>query len=113
LEDGDMDEKKTCCVCQQPFVPHPKVKRRQKTCATKACRNALKRQRAKTWREQNPDYFKGRYETAIKQWYEKNANYKKRYRLEHPEYVRRNVLYLKTHRQRKGAHQQKSKRSDA
>jgi hypothetical protein len=33
------------------------------------------------WREQNPDYFKGRYEIMLKDWYKKNPDYKKQYRL--------------------------------
>lgn len=96
-----MHDKKICCVCQQEFVPHPKVKDRQKTCAAASCRREWKRRVNKAWREQNPDYFKGRYDTMLQAWYEKNREYKKSYRQEHPEYVRKNTLYLKVHRQKK------------
>ena len=95
-----MHEQKECCICHQLFVPHPRLKERQRTCAAALCRRELKRQMNRTWREQNPDYFKGRYDTMLKAWSEKNRNYKKRYRQEHPEYVQKNVLYLRAHRRK-------------
>jgi hypothetical protein len=52
------------------------------------------------WREQNPGYFKGRYEMMLKPWYEKNAAYKQEYRQRHPEYRKKNALYLKAYRQK-------------
>ncbi len=96
-----MSGKKVCCICQRSFVPHPRIKDRQKTCAAPACRRELKRQANKAWRERNPDYFKGRYEIMLKDWYEKNGDYKKRYRQTHPEYVRKNVVYLRSFRAKK------------
>jgi hypothetical protein len=95
-----MNGKKVCCVCQRPFAPHPRVKERQKTCAAESCRKELKRRTDRAWRAQNPDYFKGRYDTMLKEWHEKNRDYKKRYRQEHPEYVGKNIRYLKVHRQK-------------
>jgi hypothetical protein len=76
-----MSRERMCCVCQRSFVPHPKLKDRQRTCAAKACREELKRHRDKAWRAQNPDYFRGRYEIMLKEWYKKNPDYKKQYRL--------------------------------
>jgi hypothetical protein len=96
-----MDGKKNCCICQQTFIPDPRVKKRQKTCAAELCRKELKRRTDRAWRAQNPDYFKGRYDIMLKEWNKKNADYKKRYRLEHPEYVQKNVIYLKTYRHKK------------
>jgi hypothetical protein len=92
---------KMCCICQRHFVPHPSLKDRQRTCAAVSCRKELKRRTNKRWREQNPDYFRGRYETTLKDWYEKNGTYKQRYRQGHPEYRNKNVLYLKAYRQKK------------
>jgi hypothetical protein len=95
-----MHEQKACCICQQPFVPHPRLKDRQKTCAAASCRIELKRRANQDWRAQNPDYFLERYDTMFKTWNEKNRDYKKRYRQEHPEYVQKNRLYLNAHRRR-------------
>lgn len=92
-----MHEQRECCICHQPFVPHPRLKERQKTCAAALCRNELKRQANRRWREQNPDYFKERYDTMFKVWSEEHRDYKKRYRQAHPEYVQKNLLYLKAH----------------
>jgi hypothetical protein len=55
----------------------------------------------KAWRERHPNYFKGRYSTKLKEWFKKNADYKKKYRWEHPEYVVRNAQYVKAYRQKK------------
>ncbi len=96
-----MHEQKVCCVCQLQFDPHPRVKKRQKTCGAVLCRKELQRRSSKAWRERHPDYFKGRYEVTLKEWYEKNGEYRKRYRQEHPEYVKKNALYVKAHRDKK------------
>jgi hypothetical protein len=95
-----MHEQKECCICHQPFVPHPRLKDRQKTCAVASCRRELKRCANKDWRAQNPDYFLKRYNTMLKAWNEKNKGYKKKYRHGHPEYVHKNVLYLNDHRRK-------------
>jgi hypothetical protein len=76
-----MNRERICCVCQRSFVPNPRVKDRQKTCTAQACRAEWKRRGNVAWREQNPDYFKGRYEIMLKDWYKKNPDYKKQYRL--------------------------------
>ncbi len=96
-----MDRKKTCCICQREFLPHRSLKDRQKTCADAFCRKELKRQLDAAWRKKNPDYFKGRYLSTLKVWHQKNPEYKKQYRQKHPEYVRKNVLYLRAYRLRK------------
>jgi hypothetical protein len=91
---------KVCHICQQHFVPHPSLKARQKTCGAAPCRKELKRRIDKAWRERNPDYFKGRYDTVLKAWHAEHPYYKKQYRQEHPEYRRKNALYLKEYRQK-------------
>ena len=40
------------------------------------------------------------YATTLKEWYAKHADYKKKYRQGHSAYRRKNVLYLKTYRQK-------------
>ena len=92
--------KQTCFICQRRFVPNPRLKDRQKTCAAETCRKELKRRANRSWRERNPDYFKGRYETMLKAWYEDNKDYKTRYRRQHREYVKKNKLYVQVHRQK-------------
>jgi hypothetical protein len=95
-----MHEQKACCICHESFIPHPRLKDRQKTCAAASCRRELKKRTNKDWRAQNSDYFRERYETTLKAWHEKNRDYKKKYRQERPEYVQKNLLYLKAHRRR-------------
>jgi hypothetical protein len=99
-----------CCICCQRFVPHPSLKKRQKTCAAEPCRKELKRRANKVWREQNPGYFKDRYRTKLKAWHVQHAEYKKKYRQEHPEYVKKNLLYQQAYKKRKALHLQEEKK---
>jgi hypothetical protein len=89
------------------IYPHPSIKGRQRTCGAQPCRKELKKRSDKVWREKNPDYFKDRYEMALKDWYENNTEYKQRYRREHPEYVKKNLSYVRAYRRRKGSLSQK------
>ena len=51
----------TCIICQESFVPHPKVGLRQKACRKLSCQLERKRRNQKAWLASEPDYFKGRY----------------------------------------------------
>lgn len=51
----------TCIICQEPFMPHPKVGLRQKACRKLSCQLERKRHNQKAWIASEPDYFKGRY----------------------------------------------------
>ncbi len=49
--------RKRCCICRDPFWPHPRVKGRQRACRKPACQKARRAQTQKAWRERNPDYW--------------------------------------------------------
>lgn len=48
---------KRCCICRDPFWPHPRVKGRQRACRKPACQKARRALTQKAWRERNPDYW--------------------------------------------------------
>ena len=83
------EERQTCCICSASYIPHPKVGTRQKTCGNPICQRIRKENNNARWRRNNPDYDKNDYD-RIKACLEKNHGYLKRYRQNHPEYVRKN-----------------------
>lgn len=52
--------RKRCCICQDLFWPHPRVKTRQRACRKPECQKARRAQTQKTWREKNRDYWRAR-----------------------------------------------------
>jgi hypothetical protein len=98
-----MPKRQRCPCCHCLFVPNPRVKERQHICGRRDCRREQKQQLDERWRSQNRDYFRGRYPQQ-KQAYGTRADYRRRYRKDHPDYVRRNAAYVKKHkaRRRKG-----------
>lgn len=96
-----MPERRRCVFCRRLFIPDPRVKERQKTGRREPCWKAQKRASDERWRSQQPDYFQGLYPHQ-KELYGTRADYKKRYRKEHPEYVRRNAVYVRAWRERQG-----------
>jgi hypothetical protein len=95
-----MPKQKRCPYCRQLFVPDPRLKERQATCGRQECRRQKKRQSDQEWRSSHADYFRGIYPQQ-KQAYGTRAEYRKRYREEHPEYVQRNAAFVKTYRSRR------------
>ena len=95
-----MPERRKCPFCHQLFMPDPRVKKRQTTCGRQECRSKQKHQLDERWRSQNPDYFRGMYPQQ-KQAYGSRADYRRRYRKEHPEYVQRNTAFVKEYRRRR------------
>ncbi len=51
---------KRCCVCKDPFWPHPRVGTRQRACRKPECQKARRAETQKAWREKNPDYWTAR-----------------------------------------------------
>ena len=92
-----MPKRRKCLFCRRLFIPDPRVKERQKTCGRQECRREQKRQLDARWRSQHRDYFRGLYPHQ-KQAYGTRAEYRKRYRKEHPDYVRRNTAFVKKFR---------------
>jgi hypothetical protein len=88
-----------CCVCRHWFTPNPRVKQRQKICGQQACRQELKRRSNQCWRSQHLDYFRGCYPHQ-KDVYGTRSDYKRRYRQQHPDYVRRNATFVRQYRRR-------------
>ena len=67
---------KSCQSCGRYFHPHPRVGEHQQCCGRAECRKKYEKKYRKTWKEENPDYFKGRY-PKIKEWLDKNPGYLK------------------------------------
>ena len=94
-----MAKRRKCPYCGSWFTPHPRLKERQKTCGKPACRRQHKRKYDGKWRARHPDYFRGLYGEQ-KEAYGTRAAYKKEYRKQNPDYVRRNAAYVQAYRQR-------------
>lgn len=75
-----MLRRKRCQYCAGLFVPHPAVGRRQKSCGAPACRGARRAEAQRSWVEDNPGYFRGRYEGVVKPWLERHAGYLRQHR---------------------------------
>jgi hypothetical protein len=52
---------KVCIICQENFIPDPRVGDRQKVCKKTYCKLQRKKLAQHNWLRQNPGYFKGRY----------------------------------------------------
>ena len=80
--------RRKCCSCRKMFTVCAHVPDQQ-YCSERICQN----QRRQKWRKQkkasDKDYKANQYD-AQKRWCRKNQDYWRRYRDEHPEYVKRN-----------------------
>ena len=94
-----MLKKRRCHHCHRLFVPDPRLKERQKTCSRPECRRSQKHLSNKEWRSLYPDYYRNIYQQQ-KETYGSRAEYKKRYRKQNPEYVRRNAAFVQKYRER-------------
>jgi hypothetical protein len=93
-----MPPRRRCPFCRRWFYPHPRLKQRQKTCGRPECRQKQKRKSNHQWRTKHPDYFCGAY-AYQKEIYGTRADNKRRYRRQHPDYVRRNAAFVRKRRQ--------------
>jgi hypothetical protein len=91
--------RRRCPFCRRWFHPHPRLKRRQKTCGQPDCRRKQKQKSNQQWRANNPNYFRGVYSSLQKEKYGTRADDKRRYRQQHPDYVRRNAAFVRKCRQ--------------
>jgi hypothetical protein len=94
-----MIARRRCSFSRRWFYPHPRLKQRQKTCGQSDCRRKQKQKSSRQWRTKYPDYFRGSYEHQ-KEIYGTRSDYKRRYRQQHPDYVRRNAAFVQKCRQR-------------
>lgn len=92
-----MPKQKRCPFCRRLFIPDPRVKGWQTTCGRQECRRARKQKSNRKWRSDHPEYFRGMYQQQTDA-YGTRAGYKRQYRKENPEYVRRNATFVKRHR---------------
>jgi len=53
--------KRPCRICKRWFIPHPRLKDRQKTCGNPSCRQEWHRRKCEQWNHNNVDYFKDNY----------------------------------------------------
>ena len=53
--------KRPCRVCKRWFIPHPRLKDRQKTCGDPQCQREWHRRKCEQWNRNNVDYFKDNY----------------------------------------------------
>jgi hypothetical protein len=54
-------KKRPCGICRRWFRPHPRLKDRQKTCNSPACKKEWHRKKCAEWNRANSDYFKTNY----------------------------------------------------
>jgi hypothetical protein len=94
---------KKCRYCRASFVPFPRVRQRQKTCAKPACKKALKAENNLRWRQENPDCCHHDY-PRVKEWLDQHPDYLKRYRQSHPPYVQKNRQAQRLRDRRKKLH---------
>lgn len=54
-------KEKLCIICNEPFIPDPRVGDRQRVCKKLSCKLQRKKLAQGNWLLKNPGYFKGRY----------------------------------------------------
>ena len=88
--------------CRRLFLPNPRVKN-HRFCNKKGCQRFRKR----CWQSQkmkdDPDYQEN-HRDSQQYWIEKNRDYWRRYRKQHPEYVQRNRLLQKERDKKRRLH---------
>jgi len=57
---GDF-KKRPCRICRRWFIPDPRLKDRQMTCADPECKREWHRRKCAEWNKKNSDYFKSNY----------------------------------------------------
>ena len=53
--------KRPCRICRCWFLPNPRLKDRQMTCADPKCKREWHRRKCAEWNKNNPDYFSSNY----------------------------------------------------
>jgi len=55
-----MARKRPCRICRRWFLPHPRVKVRQRVCSSAQCQRERHRRACQGWRQRNPEYDRDR-----------------------------------------------------
>ena len=83
-----METRPRCCInCSQSFAPLRNLK--QQYCSQGICQNARKRDWRKQKHADDPDYRLNQ-RGAERRWQQRNPEYWKQYRTNHPDYAHRN-----------------------
>ena len=53
--------KRPCRICRRWFLPHPRLKDRQRTCGNAHCQREWHRRMCEKWNRKNSDYFRSNY----------------------------------------------------
>ena len=71
---------KECILCHRSFMPHPKVKERQKVCSRSDCQQLRQKLNHLAWLAKNPVDYQQWYHDYGKSWRQANPDYDKHYR---------------------------------
>jgi hypothetical protein len=81
-------QSKQCAACGAAFRPRPQVPT-QCYCAAPACQRERRRRWQQAKRKRDPDYYDNQTR-AHRAWRERNPDYSREYRSQHPDYVENN-----------------------
>ena len=81
---------KRCPYCGEYYQPYLRAVNTQKSCRKISCLKKHKKKLQDEWKNNNPDYFCGRY-LNTKAWLKKHPDYLAGYRAGHPEYVAKDI----------------------
>jgi len=100
-----------CAYCKCLFFPNPHVKN-QRYCSSKACQRARKRLWQREKIATDPDYKQNRFDCQ-RAWSNRNPDYWKEYRMNHPAYTRRNLELQNVRDKRRSLQQMDLAKMDA
>ena len=80
MSNSTINEQKRCIICKQVFMPHPKVKSRQKACSRFECQRIRQKINQIQWQMRNPPDYRRWYQDYGKFWRLKNLDYHRQYR---------------------------------
>ena len=84
--------RKRCVYCKRLYQPDPRLTGKQKTCGSEACQKERRRENARKWRGDNPDYDSGEYR-KIRHLHRRG--WKRQYWETHPEYRKHHAEYMR------------------
>ena len=77
--------KKRCSICGRWYRPDKRTRQHQTCCSKASCKKKRKARANKSWRTRHHGYDESR-RLKKRDWAQKNDDYWRRYRQEHPEY---------------------------
>ena len=82
---------KVCKLCKKQFIPHPKVKDRQKVCSRYDCQQFRQKLNRLDWVERNPVDYQDWYQRYGKVWQQSHPTYQREYRKRRTEQMLENT----------------------